>query len=600
MPNKSSEGFKIVTSKKKKNVVDCEQKIELGAENNNQRSQYLYHDEGIGSSSPTESEESLDTTEQKGQQNKKTKRKKKNNKNKKKRNDSTESDQDSEKPKFEIQTEDSNNTFTHRRRRKSSRGDDEGSEFATKSIRWAPELVLEPSRVRTSSTGSILVKHDVDWSPNSYVCDCGIEDCSCDETNNDNTPEWTSRSLHWKTRFLAMAQMKATELNCIENKVYYCDKQQHLKLGSGRTVYLGLSTEGREVALRKLKTKQLPQLKPSFVRKLLELRHPNLIRYDQFIILKNQTYVMQELVDYSLGRWIRDKSVCQPLEKVDVCRQLCNGIRYLHDQDICHGDLRPANILITPVGRLTIANFALAPMNTANKNKTIEKRIEEIRPSSPECWRALETIWEITSDFKKESDISPLGMVLFTILTDGQHPYGLTGRKETAQVAMKNLIAPRYCLNLLNMDPMAKEMIRHLLHRDPLQRPTIREVLKNPFFWTNTQKLDHIRHILTVPKSSAIDEKSARLLIPSCGHFGTLPKSLSNAHDADTGFEAIDLIAEAFIKNENEEVLSDVLKHLPILLTLTEKHAQNIDDDVEDSGSSAKIGEVEMEFDFEE
>ena len=28
-------------------------------------------------------------------------------------------------------------------------------------------------------------------------------------------------------------------------------------------------------------------------------------------------------------------------------------------------------------------------------------------------------------------------MVLFTILTDGQHPYGLTGRKETAQVAMK-------------------------------------------------------------------------------------------------------------------------------------------------------------------
>ena len=79
------------------------------------------------------------------------------------------------------------------------------------------------------------------------------------------------------------------------------------------------------------------------------------------------------------------------------------------------------------------------------------------------------------------------------------------------------------------------------------------------------------------------------MLIPSCGHFGTLPKSLSNAHDADTGFEAIDLIAEAFIKNENEEVLSDVLKHLPILLTLTEKHAQNIDDDVEDSGSSAKV-----------
>ena len=31
----------------------------------------------------------------------------------------------------------------------------------------------------------------------------------------------------------------------------------------------------------------------------------------------------------------------------------------------------------------------------------------------------------------------PLGMVLFTILTDGQHPYGLTGRKESVAPAMK-------------------------------------------------------------------------------------------------------------------------------------------------------------------
>lgn len=38
------------------------------------------------------------------------------------------------------------------------------------------------------------------------------------------------------------------------------------------------------------------------------------------------------MVDYSLGRWMRDKSICQPLEKVDVCMQLCNGLSFLHEQ----------------------------------------------------------------------------------------------------------------------------------------------------------------------------------------------------------------------------------------------------------------------------
>ena len=55
-------------------------------------------------------------------------------------------------------------------------------------------------------------------------------------------------------------------------------------------MFFGLTKEGRETCLRKLKTKQLPQLqKPSFVRKLLQLRHPNLIRYDEFIMLKVTT-----------------------------------------------------------------------------------------------------------------------------------------------------------------------------------------------------------------------------------------------------------------------------------------------------------------------
>ena len=39
------------------------------------------------------------------------------------------------------------------------------------------------------------------------------------------------------------------------------------------------------------------------------------------------------MIDYSLGRFLRDPSVCaQPIEKVDICRQLVTGVKYLHSR----------------------------------------------------------------------------------------------------------------------------------------------------------------------------------------------------------------------------------------------------------------------------
>ena len=74
----------------------------------------------------------------------------------------------------------------------------EGGEFRpvgndgdeVKSIHWAPELVLEPSRVRTSSAGSILSKSATNyWDDSSYECDCGVAGCHCYEVGT-NRPKW--------------------------------------------------------------------------------------------------------------------------------------------------------------------------------------------------------------------------------------------------------------------------------------------------------------------------------------------------------------------------------------------------------------------------
>jgi hypothetical protein len=247
------QGF-IKVSRKKKNVKNIP-KLTL---KNNQESNNNYNkDDGIFTASPTESEESLEVRlpEEESTVSTKSKNKKKKKKSKKSKSKSSEStcgyeasnEQNDRGPDSPDQSPQSSPTFydkhvvnvvpnpgcitgeiQHRRRRISSRCS-EGEEV--KSIHWAPELVLEPSRVRTSSAGSILSKSKSEWDEDYYECDCGVAGCSHIMSNR---PKWISRSLRWKPRFSALASMRLDELNNVEQKFLYCDKQTHLKLGSGK------------------------------------------------------------------------------------------------------------------------------------------------------------------------------------------------------------------------------------------------------------------------------------------------------------------------------------------------------------------------------
>jgi len=591
--------FIEVRSKRKKNVKDSQTELRLKLnENNNNK------DEGISSASPTESDQGALDLKSVPAASKKPKNKKKRKKSKSSKTCGYEASPEEEKrdetfyDQYLVQITrakpDNDDIKQHRRRRISSRGDNEDEPYKT--IHWAPELVLEPSRVRTSSAGSILSKGN-NWAESSYECDCGVPGCTC-YMEGSNRPKWLSRSLRWKPRYSALSSMRLDELNTIDDKFHYCDKQTHLKLGSGRTVYFGLmASDGKEVAVRKLKTKQLPQLRPSLIRSLLALRHPNLLRYDQFCILKNQTYILQELIDYSLGRWLRDPAVVvQPIEKVDVCRQLVTGVKYLHDKKICHTDLRPANVLITQVGRVVIGNYAVAPMNTENKNKSIPKRVSEMKTSSPELWRAYETIWEISDNFEPHSDIPPLGMVLFTIITKGKHPYGLTGRKESAPDAMKNMLMPKYCLNEIN-DILAKELIRPMLNKDPSSRPTLKEIQNAPYFWSNQQKIEHVKFVLRGPRAESIEKKHGRMLIPSVGHFGDMPELLAVCREANSGEEALDMLANEYMANpfDKDPFLQEIVDSWPILIELTKQYGVKFDSD--ESSDQDTIGSLEESLD---
>ena len=56
---------------------------------------------------------------------------------------------------------------------------------------------------------------------------------------------------------------------------------------------------------------------------------------------------------------------CNPLTDLqvwDVTRQIMKGLKYLHDNDIVHGDIKPQNLLVDKDFVIKIADFGISKM----------------------------------------------------------------------------------------------------------------------------------------------------------------------------------------------------------------------------------------------
>jgi serine/threonine protein kinase len=64
------------------------------------------------------------------------------------------------------------------------------------------------------------------------------------------------------------------------------------------------------------------------------------------------------------------KYVVEEAEALLIIRQIIEGIKYLHDNDIVHRDVKPENILMTdlsPMARVVLTDFGSAKrLNSAN------------------------------------------------------------------------------------------------------------------------------------------------------------------------------------------------------------------------------------------
>ncbi|WP_326551596.1 serine/threonine-protein kinase [Micromonospora sp. NBC_01813] len=149
-------------------------------------------------------------------------------------------------------------------------------------------------------------------------------------------------------------------------------------------------------------------------RLLSRLDHPNVIGLRDRVVDGDRPALVLDLIDGDdLRRRVRRDGPLPPAVAVDIAAQLATALAYLHERDIVHGDVKPANLLVpADGGRVRLIDFGAA-------------RIGSVAPADRSTLGTPEYVApEIVAGepATAATDVYALGIVLFELLC-GRSPY---------------------------------------------------------------------------------------------------------------------------------------------------------------------------------
>ncbi|KAG9094795.1 hypothetical protein FS749_011790 [Ceratobasidium sp. UAMH 11750] len=95
------------------------------------------------------------------------------------------------------------------------------------------------------------------------------------------------------------------------------------------------------------------------------------------------------------------------VDRLELCLQITHGLAYLHEQNMIHGDLKGANVLVSETGVLKLADFGNTKLKEQNSLhfSTRTGRVFSLRWAAPEILEG--------SPCSAPADIYALGMTIY-------------------------------------------------------------------------------------------------------------------------------------------------------------------------------------------
>ncbi len=203
------------------------------------------------------------------------------------------------------------------------------------------------------------------------------------------------------------------------------------------------------------------------------LNHPAIATaYDAEQVGTTHFLVMEYVPGVTLDREVRSRGPLPIAAACDLIRQTALGLRHAHDQGMIHRDVKPANLLRTPDGRVKLLDFGLAQVVGAAGAETPGGGVVLGTPDylAPEQARNPQH-----SDVR--ADVYGLGCTLYFLLT-GRPPFVEATVLQTLLAHQED--TPRPVTDLRDDVPeVLADLVARMLARDPARRyRTAAEVAK--------------------------------------------------------------------------------------------------------------------------
>ncbi|GKX67631.1 serine/threonine-protein kinase [Inconstantimicrobium mannanitabidum] len=207
---------------------------------------------------------------------------------------------------------------------------------------------------------------------------------------------------------------------------------------------------------------------------LVSLKHkgiPNI--YD--VIAENRThYIVMEYVEgTNLEEFINKIGVPSLKVLIDIGKQLCDIIEYLHEKNVIYNDLKPSNILLDNYNKVSLIDFGVS-YDANNSLKSTSGYSGTYVYSSPEQLRG-----EIDSS---DNDIYSLGATLYYI-SEGEDPIVSQEQRfrKSTDKGIINIIEKAMAYNKSNRYASVKDLKEDLIRVEIGKNPLIKakDISKN-------------------------------------------------------------------------------------------------------------------------
>ena len=204
---------------------------------------------------------------------------------------------------------------------------------------------------------------------------------------------------------------------------------------------------------------------------------------------KQQLSIVLELGDIDLRSLIEKNR--EEDEKVNpnflrlMWQQMLEAVQIVHNHNVVHGDLKPANFLFVK-GTLKLIDFGIAKSINVDANTTNIERTNQVGTLNYMCPESLKRN-EDKGTFKcgRPADVWSLGCILYQLVYN-HTPFPQTDFFTIIQsIVDENYIIEFEELEDRNDFPELLDIMQSCLQRDPKARPTIDDLLEHPYLKMN-------------------------------------------------------------------------------------------------------------------